>query len=309
MGDTARRASPIHRRRARAASFITAYLLLRRAASASPPEQCTTFAGAIDAPSMRLAAASENLRRLCCINRGNEVAPEDRRSPTASLRSCSPQRARPQTPSGSPLPHAMAQRMQPVAQGLWSSIPPEKEYNFGEDDCCCFTYSFWSGGGTQKLKLYEHDIAWETTCPCPWPILAAVCTVYFYPINCCVFWSLKGKTFVRRKPYTKLNSVEVDRYNGDCPACCCPSTIFIKGFFGFGENSCVPLTPTTVAPHVVDEMASELEMRIALAGQKAGLVTAQPLMPPPPPTGRNLCPNCGARLEGTFCGQCGTRAA
>ena len=204
----------------------------------------------------------------------------------------------------------MAQPIQPiVVQALWSSIPPEKEYNFGEDDCCCFTYSFWSGGGTQKLKLYEHDIAWETTCPCPWPILAAVCTVYFYPINCCVFWSLKGKTFVRRKPYTKLNSVEVDRYNGDCPACCCPSTIFIKGFFGFGENSCVPLTPTTVAPHVVDEMASELEMRIALAGQKAGLVTAQPLMPPPPPTGRNLCPNCGARLEGTFCGQCGTRAA
>ncbi len=67
---------------------------------------------------------------ICCINRGNEVAPEDRRSPTASLRSCSPQRARPQTPSGSPLPHAMAQRMQPVAQGLWSNIPPEKEYDF-----------------------------------------------------------------------------------------------------------------------------------------------------------------------------------
>ena len=60
---------------------------------------------------------------------------------------------------------------------------------------------------------------------------------------------------------------------------------------------------------VLDEMASTSEMKIALAGQKAGLVTAQPLMPPPPPTGRNLCPNCGARLEGTFCGQCGTRAA
>ena len=164
----------------------------------------------------------------------------------------------------------MAQPIQPiVVQALWSSIPPEKEYNFGEDECCCFTYPCWSGGGTQKLKLYEHDIAWETTCPCPWPILAAVCTNYLYPINCCIFWSLKGKTFVRRKPYTKLNSVEVDRYNGDCPACCCPSTIFIKGFFGFGENSCVPLTPTTVAPHVVDEMASEVEMRIALAEKKA----------------------------------------
>jgi hypothetical protein len=162
----------------------------------------------------------------------------------------------------------MAQPIQPiVVQALWSSIPPEKEYNFGEDECCCFTYPCWSGGGTQKLKLYEHDIAWEVTCPCPWPILAAVCTNYFYPINCCIFWSLKGKTFVRRKPYTKLNSVEVDRYNGDCPACCCPSTIFIKGFFGVGENSCVPLTP--MASKVVDEMASEVEMRIALAEKKA----------------------------------------
>ena len=227
---------------------------------------------------MRLAAASEDLRRLCCINRGNEVAPEDRRSPTASLPSCSPQRARPQTPSGSPLPRARAQRMQPVAQGLWSSIPPEKEYDFKHQnssyDCC-------SGGGTQKLKLYKDDIAWEATCPCPWPILAAVCTMFFYPINCIVFWSLQGKTFVRRKPYKKLNSVAVDRYNGPCPDCCCPSTIFIKGFFA--EHSCVPINPVATAPMVVDEMASEVEMKIALAGQKAGLVTAQPLMPPPPP--------------------------
>ena len=169
----------------------------------------------------------------------------------------------------------MAQRMQPVAQGLWSNIPPEKEYDFGEDDCCCFTYSFWSGGGTQKLKLYEHDIAWETTCPCPWPILAAVCTVYFYPINCCVFWSLKGKTFVRRKPYKKLNSVEVDHYNGNCPDCCCPSTIFIKGFFA--EHSCVPFVPMPVYTNrggfmKVDEMASEVEMKIALAEQKPAAV-------------------------------------
>ena len=200
----------------------------------------------------------------------------------------------------------MAQPMQPVAQGLWSNIPPEKEYNFN-DCCCCFTYDCLSGGGTQKLKLYKDDIAWEVTCPCPWPILAAVCTMFFYPINCIVFWSLQGKTFVRRKPYKKLNSVAVDRYNGPCPDCCCPSTIFIKGFFA--EHSCVPINPVATAPMVVDEMASEVEMKIALAGQKAGLVTAQPLMPPPPPTGRNLCPNCGARLEGTFCGQCGTRAA
>ena len=42
------RASPIHRRRARAASFITAYLLLSRTASANPPEQCATFARSIN---------------------------------------------------------------------------------------------------------------------------------------------------------------------------------------------------------------------------------------------------------------------
>ena len=42
------RASPIHRRRARAASFITAYLLLSRTASAPPPEQCATFARSIN---------------------------------------------------------------------------------------------------------------------------------------------------------------------------------------------------------------------------------------------------------------------
>ena len=42
------RASPVHRRRARAASFITAYLLLSRTASANPPEQCATFARSIN---------------------------------------------------------------------------------------------------------------------------------------------------------------------------------------------------------------------------------------------------------------------
>ena len=108
----------------------------------------------------------------------------------------------------------MAQRMQPVAQGLWSNIPPEKEYDFGEDDCCCFTYSFWSGGGTQKLKLYEHDIAWETTCPCPWPILMpSSCYLHVLLVAFRCLWcllGLAGEEFVRCKPYRKLNSVEVN---------------------------------------------------------------------------------------------------
>ena len=157
-----------------------------------------------------------------------------------------------------------------VARGLWSDLPPEKEYQFKDCNCCC-TYGCCSGGGTQELKLYKDDIAWEATCPCPWPILAAVCTAYLYPINCVVFWCLEGKMFVRRKPYTKLNSVEVDYYNGACPDCCCPSTIFIKGFFG--EHSCVPFVPMPIYMNrggfkKVDEMASEVATKIALAEQK-----------------------------------------
>ena len=31
-------------------------------------------------------------------------------------------------------------------------------------------------------------------------------------------------------------------------------------------------------------------------------------LPPPPPSGRNFCGTCGARLEGPFCGKCGARA-
>ena len=185
---------------------------------------------------------------------------------TAEAHSTAPQKpTRPQTPSGSPVPHAMAQPIQPiVVQALWSSIPPEKEYNIDEGGCCCFNYGCLSGGGTKKLKLYEHDIAWEQTCPNPWPLFCLM-PAFFWAISCPIYCMLKGKKVVRRKPYTKLNSVEVDHYNGDCPPCCCPSTIFIKGFFG--EHCCVPLTP--MASKVVDEMASEVEMRIALAEKKA----------------------------------------
>ena len=106
-------------------------------------------------------------------------------------------------------------------------------------------------------------------------LLAAVSPSPLYIINCGVFWCVQGKKFVRRKPYTKLNSVEVDHYKGTCPDCCCPSTIFIKGFFA--EHSCVPFVPMPVYTNrggfmKVDEMASEVEMKIALAEQKPAAV-------------------------------------
>ena len=44
----------------------------------------------------------------------------------------------------------MAQPIQPVVvQALWSSIPPEKEYNIDEGGCCCFNYGCLSGGGKE----------------------------------------------------------------------------------------------------------------------------------------------------------------
>ena len=51
-GETPRVA--VIRRRARAAFFITAYLLLGRAASATPHEQCTTFARSGDFADLNL---------------------------------------------------------------------------------------------------------------------------------------------------------------------------------------------------------------------------------------------------------------
>ena len=167
----------------------------------------------------------------------------------------------------------MAQPIQPVVvQALWSSIPPEKEYNIDEGGCCCFNYGCLSGGGTKKLKLYEHDIAWEETCPNPWPLFCLL-PVFLsggmcWAISCPLYCMLKGKKFVRRKPYTKLTAVSVyDMSDGCCPGCCCPSTISIEGFFG--EHPCVPTANVTQPSKVVDEIASEVEMRIALAEKKA----------------------------------------
>ena len=167
-----------------------------------------------------------------------------------------------------PVPHAMAaQPIQPiVVQALWSSIPPEKEYNIDEGGCCCFNYGCLSGGGTKKLKLYEHDIAWEQTCPNPWPILCLLPT-WFWAISCPLYCMLKGQKFVRRKPYTKLTAVSVyDMSDGCCPGCCCSSQISIEGFFG--EHPCVPMTHVEQPSKVVNEIASEVEMRIALCRKR-----------------------------------------
>ena len=45
-----------------------------------------------------------------------------------------------------------------------------------------------------------------------------------------------------------------------------------------------------------------------MASAPVPVASAPPTMPPLPPTGRNFCGDCGARLEGAFCGQCGARA-
>ena len=163
----------------------------------------------------------------------------------------------------------MAQPIQPiVVQALWSSIPPEKEYNIDEGGCCCFNYGCLSGGGTKKLKLYEHDIAWEETCPNPWPLFCLL-PVFLsggmcWAISCPLYCMLKGKKVVRRKPYTKLNAVAVDDMSDGC---CCrgESSISIEGFFG--ELTCVPWQITQPSK-VVNEIASEVEMRIALCRKR-----------------------------------------
>ena len=159
----------------------------------------------------------------------------------------------------------MAQPIQPVVvQALWSSIPPEKEYNIEEGGCCCFNYGCLSGGGTKKLKLYEHDIAWEQTCPNPWPLFCLM-PAFFWGISCPLYCMLKGKKVVRRKPYTKLTAVSVDDMSDGC---CCrgESSISIEGFFG--EHPCVPMANVTQPSKVVDEIASEVEMRIALCRKR-----------------------------------------
>ena len=44
-----------------------------------------------------------------------------------------------------------------------------------------------------------------------------------------------------------------------------------------------------------------------MASAPVPVASAPPTMPPLPPTGRNFCGTCGARLEGPFCGKCGAQ--
>ena len=71
----------------------------------------------------------------------------------------------------------------PVPQEMHAENTPELEYTV-HDDC----YWYCSGGGSQKIKLYKDDIAFEQTCPSP---VLGVCCFPFgtVPIDvaCCLF--------------------------------------------------------------------------------------------------------------------------
>ena len=89
-----------------------------------------------------------------------------------------------------------------------------------------------------------------------------------------------------------------------------------------------PVTPTTILDVIkaADDGTSErkLVFRTTAPAMKAGGTPAGmtaghpvpatpadawlPIMPPPPPTGRNFCTACGAPVQGPFCGGCGARA-
>ena len=56
----------------------------------------------------------------------------------------------------------------PVPQEMHAENTPELEYTV-DDEC----YWICSGGGSQKIKLYKDDIAFEQTCPAP--VLGVCC--------------------------------------------------------------------------------------------------------------------------------------
>ena len=84
-----------------------------------------------------------------------------------------------------------------------------------------------SGGGYKKIKLYKDDIAYEYTCPCPYAIFLIPGFGCVFPVTCPIFFSLRGKTFLTRKPYRELKSVEYVTGGGCC--CCCGDSYYIEG--------------------------------------------------------------------------------
>ena len=114
--------------------------------------------------------------------------------------------------------------VQPSNAGRWVDVPPEKEYTV--HDCC---YPCCSGGGYQKIKLYKDEVALETTCPCPWPLLLPAVTGYGAPLFCSIYFLLAGTNSIVRKPYSKLNGVEIDHYSGPCCDCCCGQQVLHQG--------------------------------------------------------------------------------
>ena len=101
----------------------------------------------------------------------------------------------------------MAVAPKPGGKGLtYLDEPPLKEYTV--HDCC---YPFLSGGGYQKIRLFEDDISFEQNCPCPWPILCI-------PIpGLCIFSYIACSSAITRKPYKEIKGVQLDSGLG----CCC----------------------------------------------------------------------------------------
>mmetsp|Transcript_45161 Transcript_45161/g.118509 ORF Transcript_45161/g.118509 Transcript_45161/m.118509 type:complete len:201 (-) Transcript_45161:163-765(-) len=156
-----------------------------------------------------------------------------------------------------------------AASGRWMDIPPEKEYEI-HDKCypCC------SGGGYQKIKLYKDDVAFEATCPNPWPILCFL-PAYAWVISCPLYFTLMGTKTIVRKPYTKLNGVEIDHYGGPCCDCCCDSKFFIKGLFA--EHFGAPIASRTLRDGGVSPSASDCVMASKMPSR--GMVPTHPAPP------------------------------
>ena len=182
----------------------------------------------------------------------------------------------------------------PVPQEMHAENTPELEYTV-DDEC----YWICSGGGSQKIKLYKDDIAFEQTCPAPVlgvccfpcgtvPIDVACflscCTGCFLPFGnfglqiafcgCPYLWGLWGRKMVTRTPYRQLKNVQLNyKEGGSLCSClsCFQSTFFIGGLFGldtssFSTGATTPKFPMAMAnEQKLLAMTSEISKRMAKA--------------------------------------------